>query len=672
MTSIRIRLLAIMLPFLILSFGILSGISYYLSQQFLSQSVDETAMATGKDHANRIQASILREMTKLEDLASVPAIRSGADNGQIVGALAEAHKRIGVFDTINLIFLDGKAIRPDGTIFSLGDREYFKKVATTKKPYVSDPVLTRLTGKMSVVLTVPVFDNGQLSGVLIGTYSLDRMSELVKEVKFKETGHGFVCASSGVIIAEPLMPETINKLDLTKKQIASDLKLKEAELDGNLLNLFHIGKEKQVLGKYIFNGVERLGVFTPISLPGDQQWVMIISAPEKEATQATLTLSRTMIAVSSAFVLFAVIFVVVLSKRFTKPIQLIRDECMLLTQGDLRERAARVLAKDEIGQLAQGFRTMRANLRALVMQVQSQSEQVAAASEELTASAQQAADAANQVAGSITEIARGTESQAASATHISAVAEQMSASTQQTLATVRAVAEIAVGTSQEAEQGRQSVEQAVDQMSLIGDGSEAVQAAIAELAKGSREISEIVNLISTIAGQTNLLALNAAIEAARAGEHGRGFAVVAEEVRKLAEESNQAALQIGALIQKNQANMDQAVAVTQAGTEGVKAGIEVVNSAGKTFKSIVGSITQLSDQMKEISRSIDRMAADSRTLVSSIWEIDQVSKENAAETQTVSAATEQQSAAMQEIASSSQNLAKLAGDLQESVTKFRV
>ena len=93
------------------------------------------------------------------------------------------------------------------------------------------------------------------------------------------------------------------------------------------------------------------------------------------------------------------------------------------------------------------------------------------------------------------------------------------------------------------------------QIRNIGEESEAVQKAIGELARGAREIGKIVALISSIAGQTNLLALNAAIEAARAGEAGRGFAVVAEEVRNLAEESNKAAQQIAALIDKNETDM---------------------------------------------------------------------------------------------------------------------
>ncbi|MDR3565278.1 MAG: methyl-accepting chemotaxis protein, partial [Negativicutes bacterium] len=454
-----------------------------------------------------------------------------------------------------------------------------------------------------------------------------------------------------------------------------DLKLKETELDDRIIALFKKVSEsgKQAQGKYVFvDGVSRVAVYTPIDLPGGQRWIMIVSAPEAEVTREAATLGKTALSISLVLLLLAMVFIVVISRRFAKPIALIRDECLLLTQGDFREREAKVHSEDEIGQLAGGFRQMRTNLRGLVTQVQSQADQVAAAAEELTASAQQSADAANQVAGSITEIAQGTDKQAAAANKITEVAEEMSASTEQITATAREVSGIAGSTSQEAEQGRRAVEEAIGQMTQIGQGSEAVQSAIAELAHGSQEISEIVTLIATIAGQTNLLALNAAIEAARAGEHGRGFAVVAEEVRKLAEQSNQAAQQIEALIRRNQTNMDQAVVATQAGTSGVKAGVTVVNTAGETFRKIAGSVIQLSTQIKDISESMEQMASASQTLVSSIQDVDKVSRENAAEAQMVSAATEEQSASMEEIASSSQGLAKLAGDLQAAVAKFRV
>ena len=673
-TSIQARLLLILLPFFMLSFGALVGVSYYLSQQALVKSVDETAMSLGTDYSNRMQAEMQLIVTQLEDLASIQRVRTGSDKQQIFEALVEAKKRIGKLDNFIYISPDGSAINSDGTKSQLGDREYFKKVVETKKPVISDPLVSRSTGKSSLYVAVPVMYNGQLTGVLTGPFALEKLSVMIKDLKFKETGYGAIADDSGLLIAHPYLPDLVGKFNYLQKKINPELKLQQTELDDRLINLFSAtasGKQNQ--GKYVFvDGITRVAVYTPIDLPGNQRWVMIVAAPEAETTAETTTLARTLLIISLIFIGFAVLFIILMSKRFAKPIALIRDECMLLTQGDLREREEKVHSQDEIGQLAHGFREMRTNLRALVTKVQSQAEQVAASSEELTASAYQSADAANQVAGSITEIANGTEKQATSATHISAVAEEMFASTKQVSTAARVVSEIAGNTSQEAELGRQAVEQAICQMKKIGQGSEAVQTAIEELAKGSYEISEIVDLIASIAGQTNLLALNAAIEAARAGEHGRGFAVVAEEVRKLAEQSNQATQQIGALIERNQANMDQAVLATKVGAEGIKTGVMVVNSAGETFKKIVGSITKLSDQTKEIADSVNQMASGSQTLVTSINEIDKVSKVNAGEAQSVSAATEEQSASMQEIASSSQSLAKLAGDLQQAVAKFRV
>ncbi|MEN6383793.1 MAG: methyl-accepting chemotaxis protein [Phycisphaerales bacterium] len=674
-TSIRTRLLLILLPIFILSFGILSAASYYLSQQFLGRSVDETAVSVGNDYANQIRFSVDRKVIRLEELASVPAIQNGSDKTQIIETMAAANKRTGEFNSIYFMWLDGSGIRGDGSSSQNKGADYFEKVIATHKPYVSDPRVARSTGKLSVNVTVPVVANGQLIGVLGGTYSLEKMTELVQTLKFKETGYGFIADDSGAIIAYPSRPEFLGKLKLNEKQINPDLKVEKAELDDRLISLFGDAVQggKQVEGKYSFiDGITRVAVFTPIDIAGGGRWVIGVAAPEAEVYKESSVLARTMLIVSLLFIIISALFIIVLSKRIVRPIQVIRDECMLLAKGDFRERETTVHSDDELGQLAQGFRDMSTNLRNLVTNVQGQAEQLAASSEQLTASTQQSADAVNQVAGSITGIAQGTEKQADAVTRISSAAKQMSDNIDQNSITTSEVSTIALNASQEAEHGKQAVGQAVGQMNKISQGSEAVQSAITELAKGSQEISEIVNFISTIAGQTNLLALNAAIEAARAGEHGRGFAVVAEEVRKLAEESNKAAQQIAVLIQKNQANMDQAVAATQNGTEGVKVGIEVVQAAGETFNKIVGSIMNLSEQIKETSESIKKMDDASQVLVSSINEIDQVSKESAAETQTVSAATEEQSASMEEIASSSQSLAKMASTLQDAVAKFKV
>jgi len=193
---------------------------------------------------------------------------------------------------------------------------------------------------------------------------------------------------------------------------------------------------------------------------------------------------------------------------------------------------------------------------------------------------------------------------------------------------------------------------------------------VANLGERSKEIGQIVDTISGIAGQTNLLALNAAIEAARAGEQGRGFAVVAEEVRKLAEQSQEAAKKIAILISEIQGDTNKAVIAMDSGTREVKLGAEVVNASGQAFQEITTLVTQVSGQVSEISSAIDQMASDSEQIVGSVKRIDDLSKKAAGEAQTVSAATEEQSASMEEIAALSRALAKLAMELREAVNKF--
>ncbi|MBU2701346.1 methyl-accepting chemotaxis protein [Sporomusaceae bacterium BoRhaA] len=673
--NIQTKLLITLLPLVFLIMGVLSGVSYYFSQQSLAKSINQTARAVGTDYGNRVQGDIRLMMSELEDLASNQSVRTGIEKDQIIEIMAEAQKRLGTFDAIVFVSPNGEGVNSMGITNSYGDRDYLKKVIVTKKPYVSNPLVSKSTGKLAVVLAVPVKNKDQLTGVLVGTFSLDRLTAMIKELKFLDNGYGQISDASGMVIAHPKSPEVVGKLNLLEKKINPKLKMQQTELDDRLINLVKTASEsdKQTEGEYVFvDGITRTAVCTPVDLPGDQRWVMSVAVHKVEATRETDILGHTMLILCILCLIIAAVAIVIIAKRFSKPISLIRDECLLLAQGDLREREAKVSSEDEIGQLAKGFQEMRRNLRELVAKVHSQSEQLAASSEELTASSEQSAQVVTQVAESISDVAHGAEKQLNAVGEASSVVEQMSVGIQQVAASANQAASNSSQAAGKAIDGDKSVEKAVSQMAHIEQTVNNSAQVIAKLGERSKEIGQIVDAISGIAGQTNLLALNAAIEAARAGEQGRGFAVVAEEVRKLAEQSQEAAKQIATLIGEIQGDTDKAVVAMDEGTREVKVGTEVVTTAGRAFKEIAKLVTQVAEQVKEISAAIQQMASGSQQIVASVKEIDGHSKAAVGKTQTVSAATEEQSASMEEIASSSQSLAKLAQDLQEAVSKFRV
>ena len=361
-----------------------------------------------------------------------------------------------------------------------------------------------------------------------------------------------------------------------------------------------------------------------------------------------------------------------INKMISQPLQLMVAFCGELAAGDFRDKPRKVLRKDEIGQVADALVNMRSNLRGILQHVSESTEHVAASSEELTASSEQSAQAANQVAASITDVANGANKQLIAANEASEVVSQMSASIQQVAANTNLVAEQSSQAAGKAKEGGASVEKAVAQMVRVEETVNASAEVVAKLGERSKEIGQIVDTISGIAGQTNLLALNAAIEAARAGEQGRGFAVVAEEVRKLAEQSQEAAGRIASMIGEIQGDTGKAVSAMNEGTREVKTGAEVVSIAGDAFQEIVKLVSHVSGQIMEISAAIQQMASGSQRIVETVKTIDGLSKSSSDEAQSVSAATEEQLASMEEIASASQTLASLAQDLQKEVSKFQI
>jgi len=411
---------------------------------------------------------------------------------------------------------------------------------------------------------------------------------------------------------------------------------------------------------------------------GTGNWTDNIDSYVQKKTQEQAEQLKSAIIMGILFCLLAlglsVILAFYLGSSLARPFLVMQKRIATMAGGDYSGEIDPLYMKrtDEFGDMAKAFDTLNKNMRNVISNIMRSTDHVAASSEELTASAEQSAQAANQVAIVISEVANGAERQLKAVEDTASIVGQMSASIQQIAANANNVAGTSAKSADEAAEGSKAVEKAITQMSQIEDSVVRSSQVVTKLGERSKEIGQIVDTISGIAGQTNLLALNAAIEAARAGEQGRGFAVVAEEVRKLAEQSQAAAKEIAGLIGEIQRDTDSAVVAMNDGTKEVRIGAEVVNDAGQTFKRIFVSFNEVTNQIREISAAIQQMASGSQQIVVSVNDIDTISKETASQSQTVSAATEEQSATIEEIAASSQALAKMAEELTAVVSKFKV
>ena len=359
-----------------------------------------------------------------------------------------------------------------------------------------------------------------------------------------------------------------------------------------------------------------------------------------------------------------------LLRTISSSVDMILTNLRKIAQGDLRIHLS-TDSGDEFAQMADDTNKMLENIRNMTKTIQKTAESVADASGTLTNTAEQSAHATQSVAQSITEVAEASHGQMDSVAEAKHQVHAFTRGLSDATSAIENVADDIEHTSQKAEEGNQLVVATVDQMNAIADTVVSSSEVVAKLGERSKEIGNIVEVISGISGQTNLLALNAAIEAARAGEHGHGFAVVAEEVRKLAEESQNASKQIGDLIRAIQEETEEAVTAMETGRTEAEKGRENVAATGEGFSEILSMIRRIQENAGSIKATMDDLGQRAAKIDTATGEIHDAASKVASESQTVSAATEEQAAGMEEIAASSRGLSDMAHELNTAAAKFK-
>ncbi len=332
-----------------------------------------------------------------------------------------------------------------------------------------------------------------------------------------------------------------------------------------------------------------------------------------------------------------------LTRSIVGPLQRAVTAAEQVANGDLTH-SIEVDGDDEVTRLLRALAMMQVNLREAMRHIGSSATQLASAATELNSVTEDSYRGLNQQNAEIDQAA-------------TAINEMTSA--------VEEVARNAVSTSDASNQsstsalaGQTRVIETVQSIQTLTDNVQATSMLVQSLANQSQDIGKVLDVIRSIAEQTNLLALNAAIEAARAGESGRGFAVVADEVRALAHRTQQSTLEIDSMVSAMRSGSAQALDSMNTSRDRADSTLALAKGAGESLSEITSSINQISERNLVIASAAEEQAQVSREVDRNIVNIRDLSM--------------QSTQGANQISASSHELSRLAADLSQVVSRFKV
>ncbi|NFT93677.1 methyl-accepting chemotaxis protein [Clostridium botulinum] len=667
--SFKTKLLITILPVIIIGMSILSFTTFYefkktLENELISNKSEEIHKLT-----ENIDTWIDGKLLEVKSSANTPTAKLVDTDIQAVDNFnAERIKFLeenypGEYDNAaaTLFNNDGisRAKYSNGTTVNgdVSEKPWYKNLMSGVPYNISNPVVSKGTGKTLVVIGAPIKnDYDESIGTIISAVNLSHIQEKVKEFKFGENGYSLLIGSDGTILEHPdqelIMKKNISEVD------DENIKLLGQQMKKNGTGIFKFGTGKD---KFI-------AFYDKVPLSG---WNVASVLSEKELFASVDKLMIMLLLVTAVIVLISAVIIIFVAKQMTSPLSNLSSFSEEISNGNLTNKLE-IDGEDEIAKVSNGLNNTVFKLKEMISDISNSAEEVKAVSNNLSLSTSESLKGNEEVSKSMQEIAQGAVTQAQGASEASIVTGELIEEINEVFKKCNDMIDIVEKSSHISESVSKGVDEAISSIENIAETNKLNVKETQILLEQSKQIGQIVDVISAISEQTNLLSLNAAIEAARAGEQGKGFAVVAEEVRNLAEQSTNSSKKIADLIGMIQNQIQIISNKMEKGTNEVISGVEKATLVGENFKEIERVFSTVINVADEVSKATNRMEKKASTTSDIINNVAAITEQNSAATQEVTASNEEQIAFMHEIVDSTYKLEELINKLNNTVDRFKL
>lgn len=663
------KLLITILPVVIVGMSILSFTTFYEFRKNIENELVNNKLEEGKKLTESINNWLEGKLLEVRSSANTPTAKlietdvSAVDNFNAERIKFLEKNYPGEYDNAaaTLFNNDGKsrAQYSNGKFVNgdVSEKTWYKDLMSGVPYNISNPVVSKGTGKTLVVIGVPIKNKSEKTiGTMISAVNLLHIKEKVKEFKFGEKGYSLLIGKDGTILEHP------------DKALVMEKKISEIK-DENMQSL---GKEmmENESGVFRFGSGDNKSIvfYNKVPLSG---WSVASIVSEKELFAPLNKLMLTLILVTIVIVFIVATVIVFVAKQMTLPLTKLSDSAEEIAEGNLTNKLE-VHGQDEISKVTKALNNTVLKLKKMIGDISGSANAVMVISNGLASSTSESLKGNEEVSRSMQEIATGAVSQAEGASKASIVTRELVEDINEISKKCNYMIDIVKKSTNRSTKVSQGVQQTVDSIKNIATTNKHNVEEIQNLLNQSKEIGQIVDVISDISEQTNLLSLNAAIEAARAGAQGRGFAVVADEVRKLAEQSSNSSKRIVELINGIQKQIEIISNKMNSGTSEVMYGVKMATLIGNDFEEIEKVFNEVNNIVLEVSESTNTMEKKVNVTADIINNVAAVTEENSSATEEVTASNEEQIAFMHQIVDSTYTLEELVKKLKDTVYKFKL